>query len=289
MTTKRENAIRLVKQWADAENAQDWDRMYAVYAPEMATSLNGSGGFRGKREVMRDWNGKAAVAYGESFREMQWIEANDERVAFQYTVEFDHLGEIFGVPASGNRIQMHGAGIAAHNGESLLELHVFGDVGDAVRQLSGKLRAPGTVSAVPEGAPVPEGERARYEAVGARLIRTVYEAENERDIEKQLACYADPLLDHFAGHASAMSSTRARRVLPAWWESIPRLHRDIEEVLAFGDRAVLRWHMTADDIDGKPVDQHGCSVIEQDGERITKFWAYYPDLAQVFPAVLGLE
>lgn len=60
-------------------------------------------------------------------------------------------------------------------------------------------------------------------------------------------------------------------------------------MLAFGNRAVLRWHMTANEIDGKPVDQHGCSVIEHDGERIQRFWAYYPDLAQVFPAVLGLE
>jgi len=81
----------------------------------------------------------------------------------------------------------------------------------------------------------------------------------------------------------------ARRILPAWWASLPGLHREIEEVLAFGNRAILRWHMTAEPMDGKPVDQHGCSVIEHDGERIAKFWAYYPDLAQVLPAVLGLE
>ena len=47
--------------------------------------------------------------------------------------------------------------------------------------------------------------------------------------------------------------------------------------------------MTADQLDGKPVSQHGCTVVEHDGERITGMWTYYPDVAQVFPAVLGLE
>jgi predicted ester cyclase len=221
--------------------------------------------------------------------EVQWVDASSDRLAYQWVLRGRHVGEWAGFPGTGNPIEFHGCTIDEHDGSALKVRRTHFDQGEMVRQLSGKVRAPGTASAAPSGPPIPEGERARYEAVGERLIRTVYEAENARDIEKQLACYANPLLDHFAGRVNAMPLSRARRILPAWWESVPGLHREIEEVLAMGNRAVLRWHMTADELDGKPVDQHGCSVIEHDGEHITRMWTYYPDVAQVFPAVLGLE
>ncbi|MGE0599132.1 MAG: nuclear transport factor 2 family protein [Dehalococcoidia bacterium] len=287
MTAKRETAIRLINDMVAGENAQDYDRMYSIYGPELVFYLNGDVGFAGKTSVMRDWERlNTPVIYGKTLREVQWMEANDSRVAFQYITEFDHLGEIFGVPAPGNRIQMHGLGIAEHDGEHVTVLRLFADVGDGIRQLAGKVRPPGTSSAAPQGPPIPEHERARYEEAGERLIRTVYASENEGDIEKQLACYADPLLDHFAGNVMTSSRALLRAALPAWWESLPGHHRDVEEVLVFGDRAVLRWHLTTDDIDGKPVSQHGASVIEHDGTQIRRFWAYYPDVAQVFPAIV---
>ncbi|MBK6318520.1 MAG: ester cyclase [Dehalococcoidia bacterium] len=290
MTTKSENGIRLVQECVAGENAQDYDRMYSVFGETATYYLNGEILGSAPTADFRDLEKQTTPGiYGNSHREIQWIDGNDTRVVYQYKIQFNHNGEVFGFPPTGRRVEFHGVSIAEHDGNEIRLIRLFADQGEMNRQLSGKLRTPGTVSAALEGPPIPEGERARYEAIGARLIRAVYEAENARDIEKQLACYADPLLDHFAGRANTMSMSAARRILPAWWASLPGLHREIEEVLAFGNRAILRWHMTAEPMDGKPVDQHGCSVIEHDGERIAKFWAYYPDLAQVLPAVLGLE
>lgn len=287
---KREAGIQLVEACVAGENAQDYDRMYSVFAPKLTFHLNGAVLASGDRDVFKEGEKKTTPStFGNARREVQWIDATNDRVVYQYRLVFDHIGEVFGVPASGGRIEVYGVALGEHDGTAISALHFFTDQGEMNRELHGKLRTPGTASAAPSGRPIPEGERARYEAVGERLIRTVYEAENERDVEKQLACYADPLLDHFAGRATPTPIARGRAMLPGWWENVPGLHREIEEVLAFGNRAVLRWHMTAGDIDGKSVSQHGCSVIEHDGERITKFWAYYPDLAQVFPAILGLE
>ncbi len=290
MTTKRENGIGLFQELVAGENSQDYDRMYSVYAPEMAIYLNGEVFYAGKPEVIRDWEKQhTPTIYGDSHRDVQWIDATDNRVTAQYTVAFDHNGEVFGLPATGNRVEFHGVAIAEHDGEKVQVLRLFADQGEMNRQLSGEVREPGTASAARVAPPVPENERARYEVVGERLIRTAYDAENERDIEKQLACYADPLLDHFAGRAKALPLSVARDALPAWWASLPGLHRDIEEVLALGDRAVLRWHLTAEPLHGQPVSQHGCSVIEHDGERIRKFWTYYADVAALYPAIRELD
>jgi predicted ester cyclase len=271
-----------------AENRHDVDGSRAAWAHDMQGYMNGV-----LSSSSREDDHLALAAMFQVFAgyhvEVQWVDASSDRLAYQWVLRGRHVGEWAGFPGTGNPIEFHGCTIDEHDGSALKVRRTHFDQGEMVRQLSGKVRAPGTASAAPSQPPIPEGERARYEAAGQRLIRTVYEAENERDIEKQLACYADPLLDHFVGRVNALPLSRARRILPPWWESVPGLLREIEEVLAFGNRAVLRWHMTADEIDGKPVDQHGCSVIEHDGERITKFWAYYPDLAQVFPAVLQLE
>ncbi len=157
------------------------------------------------------------------------------------------------------------------------------------RQLSGQVRTPGTASAAPTGRAIPEGERARFEAVGERLIRTVYVAENEWDIELELSCFADPYADHFAGRASLLPVSVLRPALRSFHAENPTMHRDIEEVVNMGNRSALRWHLTAEGSGSERISQHGCSVVEHDGERIGKFWAYYPDLAQVFPAILQLE
>lgn len=288
MTAARENAIRMFAEMIAAENRHDVDGSRAAWAHDMQGYMNGV-----LSSSSREDDHLALAAMFQVFAgyhvEVQWVDASSDRLAYQWVLRGRHVGEWAGFPGTGNPIEFHGCTIDEHDGSALKVRRTHFDQGEMVRQLSGKVRAPGTDSAAPSGPPIPEGERARYEAAGERLIRTVYEAENERDIEKQLACYADPLMDHFVGRVNALPLSRARRILPPWWESVPGLLREIEEVLAFGNRAVLRWHMTADEIDGKPVDQHGCSVIEHDGERITKFWAYYPDLAQVFPAVLQLE
>lgn len=288
MTAVRENALRMFAEMVAAENSHDVDGSRAAWAHDMQGYMNGV-----LSSSSREDDHLALAAMFQVFAgyhvEVQWVDANSDRLAYRWVLRGRHVGEWAGFPGTGNPIEFHGCTIDEHDGSALKVRRTHFDQGEMVRQLSGRVRAPGTASAAPARRPIPEGERARYEAAGERLIRTVYEAENVRDIEKQLACYADPLLDHFAGRVNALPLSRARRNLPAWWESVPGLHREIEEVLAMGNRAVLRWHMTADELDGKPVDQHGCSVIEHDGERITKFWAYYPDLAQVFPAVLQLE
>lgn len=290
MTSARQNGIRLVQECVSGENARDYDRMYSVFPETLTYYLNGNVQYSGEAAVAREGEKRSTPRiYGNAHREIQWIDGTGDRVVYQYRAQFDHNGKVFGFPATGNRIEVHGVCIGEHDGRTLSQMRVFADQGEMNRQLCGSVRMPGTASATPVGPPIPESERARYEEVGERLIRAVYEAENERDVDKQLACYHDPLVDHFAGRSTAMRQTAARQMLPAWWAGLPGLHRDIEEVIALGDRAVLRWHMTAQPDGGEQVSQHGCSVIEHDGDRITKFWAYYPDLAAVFPAVLQLK
>ncbi|MBI5948544.1 MAG: nuclear transport factor 2 family protein [Chloroflexi bacterium] len=289
MTTARENGIRLVQESVAGENAQDYDRMYAVFAPRLTFFLNGDVLASGSAAVFREAEKKTTPAtWGDAQRETQWIDATDDRVVYQYRLVFQHNGEVFGFPASGNRIEVHGMAIGAHDGEAIHALRFFTDQGEMNRQLSGQVRTPGRDGAAATGPAIAETERARMSAIGERLIRTVYETEAAKDVARHISCYADPLLDHQYGRAMVTPLDRLSTALERFYAANPTLRREVEEVINTGNRSTLRWHLTAEREDGEPISQHGCSVIEHDGEKITKFWAYYPDLVAVFPAILQL-
>jgi hypothetical protein len=98
-----------------------------------------------------------------------------------------------------------------------------------------------------------------------------------------------PTVAHFAGRAvtAPLAALRVGRLDS--WANNPTTHRAVEEVINLGNRSTLRWDLTGEDHEGKALSQHRCSVVEHDGERITKFWAYYPDLAQLVRAILQLQ
>lgn len=289
MTTKSENGIRLVQECVAGENAQDYDRMYSVFGETATYYLNGEILGSAPTADFRDLEKQTTPGiYGNSHREIQWIDGNDTRVVYQYRIQFNHNGEVFGFPPTGRRVEFHGVSIAEHDGNEIKLIRLFADQGEMNRQLSGKARTPGTASAAPSGPPIPEGERARYEAVGERLARKVYEGEAKHDLEGWVSCYSDPVVTHSFGTRIEVSHEAFGVGTRQWWAENPGVSREIEEIISFGNRTVVRWHLTAQPKGGKPVSQHGAIVFENDGERIVADWPYYPDLAQLLPAVLQL-
>lgn len=290
MTTRREKGIQLVYECVAGENAQDYDRMYSVFAPELTYYLNGNLAAKGNPSRFAEAEKRTTPEiYGRTFREIQWIDGNDSRVVMQYRTEFDHNGTIFGFPALGNRIEVHGVAIYEHDGERVHTTRVFADQGEMNRQLSGKLRTPGTVSAAPEGLPIPEAERAQYEEIGERLARKVYQCEASRDLDGWVNCYSNPIVTHGLGRRFEMGHDAFRRGTLQWWRDNPGVRREIEEIIGLGNRTVVRWHLVAEPKNGAPVSQHGAIVFENDGERIVGSWPYYADIAQLMPTVPELK
>ncbi|MBK7724538.1 MAG: ester cyclase [Dehalococcoidia bacterium] len=157
MTTKSENGIRLVQECVAGENAQDYDRTYSVFVETATYYLNGEILGSAPTADFRDLEKKTTPGiYGNSHREIQWIDGNDTRVVYQYKIQFNHNGEVFGFPPTGRRVEFHGVSIAEHDGNEIRLIRLFADQGEMNRQLSGKLRTPGTVSAALEG-PDPRG------------------------------------------------------------------------------------------------------------------------------------
>ncbi|MBK9546814.1 MAG: ester cyclase [Dehalococcoidia bacterium] len=160
MTTKSENGIRLVQECVAGENAQDYDRMYSVFGETATYYLNGEILGSAPTADFRDLEKQTTPGiYGNSHREIQWIDGNDTRVVYQYKIQFNHNGEVFGFPPTGRRVEFHGVSIAEHDGNEIRLIRLFADQGEMNRQLSGKLRTPGTVSAAPQGPTYPR-ERA---------------------------------------------------------------------------------------------------------------------------------
>jgi predicted ester cyclase len=267
---------------ADAENARDVDAYIRDLSPNYTGRVNGAPFSNSVAE-----EAAAVKSTAESIpdyrREWQWLDGTDDRIIGQYRLTATHNHEFFGAPPTGNRLEIHGVVIARHDGEKLLALDLFADMGEVTRQLAGQQRAPGTVSAGPARM-VPEADRARLEAAGERLMRKVYESRSAGDLDGELSCYANPMLDHYFGKATAVDPVQARPLFAAIYAAYPGIRQPILELISIGARTIATWHLT-DERAGKQVSQHGCTVIEHDGERITRVWTYYPDVLEVFPQI----
>ncbi|MEZ4492746.1 MAG: ester cyclase [Dehalococcoidia bacterium] len=285
LSTARENGIKLLQKSIEAENRRDYVGMFSVFTPVVTVMFNGQPFGSGTRSEAAKNEAAWEQILADLHRELQWVDATDDRVVAQYRLRARHVGEFFGFAPTGNWIDVHGALVCEHDGEHISVQHVFADQGEMNRQLSGRSREPGDASAAPIDISVSESERSRYEAIGERLARQVYEGEAAKELDRWVGAYADPFLDYGYGHARSMSGEFMRSATKAVWKATPSVRREVEEVINTGNRTTLRWHLTADGPDGNPISQHGCTVFEHDGELITRSWAYYPDIVKVFPAI----
>lgn len=102
----------------------------------------------------------------------------------------------------------------------------------------------------------------------------------------------EPLLELFSEDAQ-VSNVASRRTFQGrdgardfWREYKGMLHQvksTFRNKIEAGDRVALEWESRGTAHNGAAVDYEGVSIIEWDGERISRFYAYFD------PRVLGLE
>jgi len=122
-----------------------------------------------------------------------------------------------------------------------------------------------------------------WQKAGANLVRRVYQAENDRDIDAYLSCFASPWLHHIFGRPIPMGPDSRTFILSTL--GTRDAHDEIEEIVSIGDRVAVRFHIRFVGTDGAPISQHGCKIYEHDGQRITRDWAYWPNLGEFNPSV----
>ncbi len=103
---------------------------------------------------------------------------------------------------------------------------------------------------------------------------------------------AEPLLELFSEDAQ-VSNVASRRTFHGrdgardFWREYKGMLRQVKSTfrnrIEAGDRVALEWESSGTAHNGAAVDYEGVSIIEWDGDRISRFYAYFD------PRVLGLE
>jgi ketosteroid isomerase-like protein len=102
----------------------------------------------------------------------------------------------------------------------------------------------------------------------------------------------EPLLALF-GEGSQVSNVASRRTHHGrdgardFWREYKGMLRQVKStfrnMIESGDRVALEWESSGTAHNGAAVDYEGVSIIEWDGDRISRFYAYFD------PRVLGME
>lgn len=113
----------------------------------------------------------------------------------------------------------------------------------------------------------------------ARAIWLAYNAaENDRDFERMLSLVSADLSVTVNGRPAVGSADDDEAAMRALIAAYPDYRRDVDEVIAIGDRAVARWRMrgtSADPLRRDDLDVAGCSVVTCRDGRMVDAALYY--------------
>ena len=114
-----------------------------------------------------------------------------------------------------------------------------------------------------------------------KLARDFVEAlgrlESERDVERLVALFAD---DCVVGNVVSPEEFRGREGAREFWREKYRntfgeVKSTFRNVFAAGGRVALEWVTEGTSNEGRPVRYEGVSIIEADGDSVTRFRAYF--------------
>jgi ketosteroid isomerase-like protein len=113
------------------------------------------------------------------------------------------------------------------------------------------------------------------------------DAENRQDAEAAAALVAPDLKVEVNGRSAISSAEDDRAANAELLRRYPDYRRHVVDVMASGDRGVVRWRMlgTPAEPGVEPLDVHGCSVVTVREGRITQAFLYYDGAA--LDSVLG--
>ena len=110
-----------------------------------------------------------------------------------------------------------------------------------------------------------------------RFIDALGRLEAERDLEAITSLFAE---ESETGNVVSPEKFAGRDGAREFWgakyrDTFGEVRSTFRNVFATEDRAVLEWTTEGTAADGTPVRYDGVSILETDGEKITRFRAYF--------------
>ncbi len=115
------------------------------------------------------------------------------------------------------------------------------------------------------------------EQVAKKFVEALGRLEEERDLETIVALFAE---DCEVGNVVSPEKFRGREGAREFWgakyrDTFGEVSSAFRNIFATADRAAMEWRTEGTSQDGSPVNYEGVSIIEINGDRITRFCAYF--------------
>jgi ketosteroid isomerase-like protein len=115
------------------------------------------------------------------------------------------------------------------------------------------------------------------EQLAQNFIEALGRLEAVRDLEAITALFAD---ESEIGNVTSPEKFHGRVGAREFWgakyrDTFGEVKSTFRNVFATSDRITLEWTTEGTAADGSPVSYDGVSILETDGERITRFRAYF--------------
>ena len=115
------------------------------------------------------------------------------------------------------------------------------------------------------------------EQVARKFVEALGRLEAARDLEPITALFAD---ESEIGNVVSPEKFRGQEGARDFWgakyrDTFGEVRSMFRNIFATDERAALEWKTEGTTADGAPINYEGVSIIETDGERITRFCAYF--------------
>jgi ketosteroid isomerase-like protein len=115
------------------------------------------------------------------------------------------------------------------------------------------------------------------EQLARKFIEALARLEDERDLETITALFAE---ECEVGNVTSPEKFHGREGAREFWgakyrDTFGEVESTFRNVFATDDRVTLEWTTVGTAADGSPVKYDGVSILETDGEKITRFRAYF--------------
>jgi len=108
------------------------------------------------------------------------------------------------------------------------------------------------------------------------FVAGLHKLEESRDAESLVALYADESeIGNIVAPEKFKGQAGAREFWTKYRDTFGEAHSEFRNIFATEDRAALEWHTTGTSTNGEPVEYEGVTLLEIEGDRITRSRAYF--------------
>lgn len=122
------------------------------------------------------------------------------------------------------------------------------------------------------------------EQVARRFIDALHALERDGDLDAIVGTFAERCdVGNVVSPRQFTGRNGAREFWSVYRETLGAVESTFRNVMATGDRAALEWTTKGTGANGQEIDYDGVSILEIEGDLITRFHAYFN------PAALGQQ